>query len=114
MIGTYEDEMRLILKNDWQLIINKTNVPFWTSDDPLLQQIVKNDTRFNEPYVKNYFPLTPSLLVHSQPLIGNYVSVTRATITDEDVVCNVNRLTWNNAQRFVISKGDKFPAQPVA
>jgi hypothetical protein len=108
MIGTYQDELKLILKNDWQLVINKTKVPFWTSDDPLLQQLVKNDKRFNEPYVKNYFPLTPSLLVHSQPLIGNYVSVTKITMTDENVVNNLNCLTWNNAQRFVISKEDKF------
>ncbi len=113
MIDTYEAESRLILKNDWQLIINKTKIPFLTSDDPLLQQLVKNDKRFNEPYVKNYFPLTPSLLVHSQPLIGNYVSVTKITMTDENVINNLNRLTWNNAQRFVISKEDKFHVHPM-
>jgi hypothetical protein len=113
MIETYEDEMRLILKNDWQLIINKTNVPFLTSDDPLLQQLVKNDPLFKEPYLKNYFALTPTLLVHSKPLVGNYVNLTRATVTDEDLVHNVNRLTWNNAQRFVISKENKVLVPPT-
>jgi len=108
MVGTFQDELTLILKNDWQLVINKTKVPFWASDDPLLQQLVQNDKRFNEPYVKNYFPLTTSLLVHSQPLISNYVNVTNIATTDESMVNNLNRLTWNNAQRFVISKEDKF------
>jgi hypothetical protein len=113
IIDTHKEEIALMLKNDWQLIINKTNIPFLTSDDPLLQQFVKNDPSFEEPYVKNYFVLTPTLLVHSQPLIGNYVNLTRATVTEEDLVRNVNRLTWNNAQRFVISKEDKFLAPPT-
>lgn len=104
----YEEESKQLFKNDWQLVVNKTKVPFWTSDDPLRQGIVKNDTRFKEPYIKNYFPLTPSLLVHSQPLIGDYVSVTKAFVKDENAVNFVNRLAWDNAQRFVISKENNF------
>ena len=104
IVETYKEEIAVMLKNDWQLVVNKTKIPFWTSDDPLRQSIVRNDKRFKGPYIKNYFPLTSSLVVHSQPLIGDWVSVSKAFVTDESAVSFVNRLTWDNAQRYVISK----------
>jgi hypothetical protein len=109
MVDMFEEEARILCKNNWELIVNQTKMPFWTSDDPLIQQLVGNDKRFNEHYIKNYFPLTPRILIHSEPMIGNGVRVFKTIITSEWVISNLNRLTLKNARRFVISRDDNFP-----
>jgi hypothetical protein len=111
MVDTFEPEIESLCRNNWGLLVNQTKIPFWTSDDPLVQQLVRNDERFGEPYVKNYFPLNPSMLVHSEPVIGNDVEVLRAAVTSELVINNINRLTLKNAHRFVISRDNSFPME---
>lgn len=108
MVETSKDELEKLCKNDWELVINKSKIPLWTSDDPLVQQFVNNDKRFDEPYVKNYFPLTPELLIHSQPLVCSNIRLSKIGIADEKVIGNLNRLTLKNAHRFVISRNDGF------
>lgn len=109
MIETLEEELRILCKNNWELIINKTKIPFWTSDDPLIRQLVYNDKRFSEPYIKNYFPLTPRMLMHSEPLIfSKNIKLYKTEITSEKVIKNLNRLTLKNAHRFVISRNNDF------
>lgn len=109
MIETTKEELKMLCENNWELIINKTKIPFWTSDDPLIRQLVYNDKRFGEPYVKNYFPLTPRMLMHSEPLIlSNNIRLYKTEITSENVIKNLNRLTLKNAHRFVISRSDNF------
>jgi hypothetical protein len=109
IVNMLEEELKLLCKNNWELIVNQTNMPFWTSDDPLVQQLVRNDKRFSGPYIKNYFPLTPEILVHSEPIIGNGVRVFKTIVTSECVISNINRLILKNARRFVISREDNFP-----
>lgn len=108
MIKTYKEELNMLCRNNWELIINKTRIPFWTSDDPLIQQFVTNDERFHNPYIKYYFPLTPKILMHSEPLFCTNIKLLKREITNEEVVNNLNLLTFNNAHRFVISKRDNF------
>lgn len=103
MIDLQEDEAKIIFPNNWELIINNTQIPFWTSDDPLVQQLVTTDKRFKESYVKNYFPITPKMLMHSEPLLSRYVKLLKIYIADENIITNLNRLTFNNAYRFLIS-----------
>lgn len=110
IIETYEEELMILCKNNWELIINKTQIPFWTSDDPIVQQLVNNDKRFPEPYVKNYFPITPKLLMHSEPLISNGARLFRTETKDEKIISNMNRLTFKNAYRFVFSRDGSFSA----
>ena len=110
MIDLLEEETRMLFKNSWVMVVNQTKNPFWTSDDPLIQQYIGSDKRFSEPYVKYYFPLTPRLLIFSEPLIGNVVKLYKMITTNEVLVNNTNyRLTLKNALRFVISKEDNFP-----
>lgn len=103
MIDLQEEEGKRFFRNNWVLIINNTSIPFWTSDDPLVQQLVTTDKRFKGSYVKNYFPMTPRILMLSEPLLSENVKLIRVEISDEDVVTNLNRLIFNNAYRFVIS-----------
>lgn len=109
MVDLFEEEARQLFKNNWVLVVNQTTITFWTSDDPLIQQLVSNDKRFSEPYVKYYFPLTPRILVFSEPFIGNYVRLYKVITTSEAAINNTNRLTLKNAHRFVISKENNFP-----
>ena len=109
MVDLLEEETRQLFENNWVLLVNQTKTPFWTSDDPLVQQLISNDVRFKEPYVKYYFPLSPHLLIFSEPLTGNYLRLYKAVTADEDAVNNTNhRLTLRNAHRFVISPENNF------
>lgn len=106
MLQLWDEESKRLFKNNWELIINKTAIPFLTSDDPLLEQHVTTDTRFKEPYVKNYFPITPKMLMHSEPLSSQYFRPNKTEVSDINTVTNLNRLTFNNAYRFVISNSE--------
>ena len=108
MVDLREEEMKQLLKNNWILVVNQTKIPFLTSDDPLIQQLISRDKRFSEPYVKYYFPLTPQILIFSEPLIGNNVRCQKVVTTDENIVKSANCLTYKNALRFVISKDNCF------
>jgi len=113
IIETQKEELKRLCKNNWMLILNKTKIPFWTSDDPLIQQLVNNDKRFNEPYVLNYFPLTPNILMLSQPLFSRNIRFFKTEVTDENIINHCNRLTVKNANRFVISKINDFSDNPL-
>lgn len=89
MIELYPEEMEIVFKNNWELIINNTQIPFLTSDDPLIQQLVKNDKRFVDPYIKNYFPITPKLLMVSEPLLSQGVYITKESISEKNIVDQV-------------------------
>jgi len=108
-IETTKEELKMLCKNNWELIINKTKIPFFASDDPLIRQLVYNDKRFGKPYVKNYFPLTPRMLMHSEPLVSsNNIRLYKIEIASENVIKNLNRLTLKNSLRFVISRNNDF------
>jgi len=65
--------------------------------------------RSNHPYIKYYFPLTPRLLIFSEPLIGNEVRLFKTEVKDEKMISNTNyRLIFRNAFRFVVSS-ENFP-----
>lgn len=102
MIELYTEDMNNVFKNNWELIINNSQVPFFTSDDPLIQQLVKNAKRFRNSYVKNYFPITPKLLIVSEPLTSQGVYITKESISDKNTITKFNQLTFNNAFRFII------------
>jgi len=108
MVNLRKTEIEQLFKNNWILVVNQTKIPFWTSDDPLIQQLISRDKRFGEPYVKYYFPLTPQILIFSEPLIANDVRCHKIATTNEDVVKRTNCLTLENALRFVISRENNF------
>ncbi len=113
MVDFYEEETKQLLKNNWVLVVNKTKTPFWTSDDPIVQQFIRSDKRFSQPYMKFNFVLTPRILIFSEPLIGNNIRLFKTEITDESMVNDTNyRLTFRNAYRFVVSS-EAFPEKPA-
>jgi hypothetical protein len=114
MVDFHEEETKQLFKNNWVLVVNKTKTPFWTSDDPIVQQFIRNDKRFSQPYMKFNFILTPCILIFSEPLIGNNIQLFKTEITDENMVNGTNyRLTFRNAWRFVVSS-EAFPEDPAA
>ena len=109
MVDHNEEETKQLFKNNWVLVVNKTKKPFWTSDDPTVQQLIQTDKRFSQPYMKFNFVLSPSILIFSEPLIGTNVRLFKSEITDESMVNGTNyRLTFRNAYRFVVSN-EAFP-----
>ena len=106
MVDLHEEEGKRLFRNNWVLIINNTSIPFWTSDDPLVQQLVTADKRFKGSYLRNYCPITPKMLMFSEPLLSGNVKLMKISISDESIVTSLNKLTFNNAYRFVISNAE--------
>ena len=106
MINLQEEDGMKIFPNNWELIISKSHIPFWTSDDPLVQQLVTTNQRFKDPYVKNYFPITPKFLMHSEHLSSRFFRPFKTDVSDIDKITILNRLTYKNAYGFVISNSE--------
>ena len=53
-------------------------------------------------------PITPRLLMHSEPLLIQDVQLLKTEILDENEIKNINRLIFNNAYRFVFSNKKDF------
>lgn len=92
---------------------NKTDIPFWTSDNPVFLM-----NEFTQPPFGNlgiicrgielHFPLTPqlSILVCDPSLYGNVPSY--LAITNKKNILYENYLQFNSARRHIISNSSDF------
>ncbi|MDR7665317.1 DUF4238 domain-containing protein [Methanosarcina sp. Z-7115] len=97
----------------WTLYINKTNLTYWTSDNPFaIENITEIDQ--NEPHqiregCKIYFPLTPKICLLMYDL-SFYEYPSRILDTDIQNVIEKNKLQVDNSMRQIFSYDDISPA----
>lgn len=104
---------KLLLKRKWTLVINQTEIPFWTSDSPLVY--------FNSfPYDKHdgfgfersgselYFPMNPwlNLAVIDERIFQNVPD--EIVVDDEDEIIFYNQLQVIFSKRFIYSSNKDF------
>lgn len=96
----------------WALLLNKTKIPFWTSDNPValfnpIDYGDKSGVGFAVKGIQIHFPLNSNLLL----LIldpTSYKIPPVNTVNDEELVIHENKLQLYNATRFVVSSDDDF------
>lgn len=104
---------KLLLKMKWTLVINQTEIPFWTSDSPL---IYYNSLPFNKYDGQGferigselYFPLNPklSLAILDERI---YQEISDEIVVDNrDEIVFYNHLQVLNSKRFIFSTNDDF------
>ncbi|OEU41134.1 hypothetical protein BGV40_16705 [Methanosarcina sp. Ant1] len=105
-IVNIEDAFKGFLNMGWTLYINKTNFPYWTSDNPFaienITEIEQNNAMQIRDGFKIYFPLSPKIcLMLYDPFFYKYPS----KIFDIDVksVSEKNMLQVASALRNVFS-----------
>ncbi|MCR4326990.1 MAG: DUF4238 domain-containing protein [Nanoarchaeota archaeon] len=108
---SFEQFSEIINERKWILIINKTNKPFWTSDNPVtLYSPIKDKFRgvgLASPESELYFPLSPKycLLICDPNKCKSFPS---AVESDEDNIEFERCLQVNYSNRFVFSKEKEF------
>lgn len=106
-----------VLDLQWILCENKTQTPYWTSDNPIIRH---NDLDFG-PYgnlglrskgIQIYFPLTPDLVIgFIDPELYQDIDSHMIDNDDEDGRAHIrffNSLQVRNSTRHVISNEDDF------
>jgi hypothetical protein len=96
----------------WSLLLNKTKIPFWTSDNPValfnpIDYGDKSGVGFAVKGIQIHFPLNSNLLL----LIldpTTYQTPPVRDVYDEDSVIHENELQLYNATRFVVSSAGDF------
>ncbi|AYK13852.1 MAG: DUF4238 domain-containing protein [Methanosarcina flavescens] len=109
MISTMEMNINVFLSMGWTLHINKTGLPYWTSDNPIA---VDNITDF-DPYkecqirkgCKIYFPLSPKvcLLIYD---LSSYEYPSKILDDNLQSVIDKNKFQVNNSLRHIFSRDD--------
>jgi hypothetical protein len=96
----------------WALLLNKTNVPFWTSDNPValfnpIDYGDKSGVGFAVKGIQVHFPLNSKLLLLILDPTTYKIPPVNA-VNDEESVVYENKLQLYNATRFVVSSIDDF------
>ncbi|WP_077318155.1 DUF4238 domain-containing protein [Virgibacillus proomii] len=103
----------------WIIIENKTNVPFYTSDNPVILRIHKNrevmQALFDNPIIEvneYVFPLTSKLLlvlVKQEDFLGEILNHRKAKHeTNQDVIKAYNEAQLHSAHRQLYCPTDNF------
>ena len=96
----------------WTLLVNKTKVPFWTSDNPValfnpMIQSGENSVGFAVMGNQTHFPLNNKLLlIILDPRSYDVPAI--KVLKDPEQVLDENKLQLYNATRFVISSNADF------
>lgn len=101
----------------WVLLVNKTNMPFYTSDNPIgttahIHDSILGMNGINSKGVEIYFPLSPQilLLLFERSYHNDYEKYDRRALEvfDSSVVEKYNSMCTLNALRYVISNTIDF------
>ena len=105
-----------LLNHIWVMHVNKTDIPFYTSDDPVVKIPHKNDkfrtySGFASEAIEIAFPISPSLLLcmYDKKTYGDIFTDRQFwEITDPDEVIYYNWHQVHNSYRYVFSNNTDF------
>jgi len=109
IIFNIDNELDIFLRSGWTLYVNKTSLPYWTSDNPVA---IENTTSIDpcKPHLiregcKIYFPLSPKicLLIYDTCF---YKFPPKILDTDIQSVIEKNKLQFEKSMRQVFSIND--------
>ena len=113
LIKNFHEFANIFLFMKFVTMINKTNEPFWTSDNPIAIQNKTNNSLFSTlglfcKGIQVHFPINPklSILVCDPITFENLPNVLE--INDVRKVKEVNFLQLKSSYRFVFSNTDEF------
>jgi hypothetical protein len=103
----------IFLSKNWTILVNRTSVPFWTSDHPLCLQNrrdfgpFRGDLGIENQGIEIYFPLSPEqmlVLLDPEDFEGVY---SKMPVMDAGLVRDINSLqvTQSNRQVFASESG---------
>lgn len=115
----------MFLFKKWILIKNKTEIPFWTSDNPIVRYNPQGNIGLESDYIHIFFPINPKLCLclvdptkyinfnelnefTGEAIIFNIKKITSSKITDEKKINKINYLQLKFATRHLFSKYDDY------
>lgn len=110
----------ILIKKKWLYLINYTNVPFVTSDNPvILYNYIKNDYGYeNNGIARNdsiiFFPISSNILVEILPALfddlDDDINNKRVFLNECDMkfICDINKLQINHSNREVYMNLDYY------
>ncbi len=118
MLQNHIDEIKeLLLQHDWILLENNSDIPFWTSDNPVvmfnpLNQPNRGNLGFASKGIQIYFPLSPKFCLtvvdgSAYPTGGQEIP-SKYTHEIPDSIKNHNHMQLKWSTRQVYSKEEDF------
>ncbi len=106
----------VLINHIWVMYVNNTNIPFYTSDNPVVNVPHKNDAflsygGLNSEGIEILFPISPNLLLgmyHSKTYHSNINDRRYMAVNDTKWVEYFNRAQVVNSQRCIFSNSDNF------
>lgn len=106
----------VLLNHVWVMCVNKTSIPFYTSDDPVVKIPHKKDefrsySGFASEAIEIAFPISPSLLLcmYDRKTYGHlFTDRQYYEITDPEEVIFYNWYQIHNSYRYVFSNNTDF------
>lgn len=105
-----------LIKHIWVIYVNKTNIPFYTSDDPVVNVPHKNDAflsyaGLNSEGIEILFPISPNLLLgmyHSKTYKDIYADRKFMAVNNPELVKYFNKAQVIHSQRYIFSNSCNF------
>ena len=107
---------RVLVKHIWVIFVNKTNTPFYTSDDPVVNISHKSDPflsygGLNSEGIEILFPISSNLLLgmyHADTYKNIFIDRKYMAVNDQNAVDYFNRAQVVHSQRCVFSIINNF------
>jgi hypothetical protein len=102
-----------VLNMKWTLLLNKTDMPFWTSDNPIAFDNIINPSKFDSyglfsKGINVHFPLSPELsLCFSNPSTSFFFP-DKLELKDVNNIIYQNKLQIKSSYRTIISNKNDF------
>ncbi len=109
LIDTAADIANVLLGMKWILLMNKTNKPFWTSDNPIFKHNpIKSDLRGNLGLmcegIQVHIPISPQLVIVICDPVGYAHQNSELTATE------IENVEFNNSHQVINSRQHIFSA----
>lgn len=103
----------ILIRMKWILIINKSNFPYWTSDNPVVNYNSLNLSPYGNlglesPGIEVHIPLSSSLLLIICDPLSFSKEPSKKFSKDYRNITRERHLQLINSTRFIFSKDDKF------
>lgn len=114
MLSTMEINLEAFLSMGWTLYINKTNLPYWTSDNPVAVDNISDFDPYKKCQIRKgckiYFPLSPNICLLMYDSFS-YEYPSRLIDDKPQSVTDKNKFQINNSTRHIFSRDEIFLAQ---
>lgn len=102
-----------VLNMKWTLTINKTDMPFWSSDNPITFDNFLNQSKFNSyglysEGINIHFPLSPNIMLSFSDPFKFYFLPDKIKSENEDNIIYHNALQVKNSYRTLFSNKNSF------